>query len=243
MAVTRPGFVYWPAAAPDATGGLWLAWSEFDERAQNWRVRAAHFNGDQMSTATDVSHGSGPGERPAVIVEPDGKPLVIYESGERHHFVLRAARYDGAQWRDQVVAEAGSNFRPFLGVDRDGRTWLAWDRFTDGAYHVFLRSRKNGAWEPEIPFFTGAPGTRSVQLSRVDPNNTVWVLAGARFEGLAAGRRISFARPLGETFEDFFIDNGRPVLVLSLCKQEPSEQHYPNSVDRIRWQIGLGKDL
>ena len=189
LAVTHPGAVYYPAAAADQKGGLWLAWSEFDDHARTWRVHSAYFDGEKLTAAAVPQMAAGPQVRPAVIVEPDGHPLVVYESGEEHHFVLRAAKFDGSRWTNEVVASTDSNFRPFLALDRDGRTWLAWDRFTQGAYRVLLRSRKGGDWEPEIPFFVGRQDAQRPTL-RIDASNTVWVMAGGRLEGIAAGRRL-----------------------------------------------------
>ena len=93
LAVTHPGAVYYPAAAPDRKGGLWLAWCEFDDRAQTWRVHTADFDGEKLTDAVTPRWAPGPQLRPAVIVEPDDRPLVTFESGEEHHFVLRAAKF------------------------------------------------------------------------------------------------------------------------------------------------------
>ena len=205
--VTQPGFVYSPAAAPDKKGGLWLAWSEFDTRADNWRVRVGYFDGHKMSATHPIGLAEGPELRPAIIVEPDGYPLIVYEQGEGHHFVLRAAKYNGARWTDETVATTDSNFRPFLTLDHEGRTWLAWDRFSGDFYHVLLRNRQNGAWQPEILFYGGGQDTERPTM-RVDANNTVWVLSGRRLEGIAAGHRVTFAQSVDGSFDDFYIDSG-----------------------------------
>jgi hypothetical protein len=206
LQVTSPGYVFSPAAASDNRGGLWLAWAEFDQGARNWFVRAAYFNnGTLVEGPRRIGSGNGPELRPAIVVEPDGNPLVVFEAGENQQFALHAAKYSHGRWQEETITATDSNFRPFLTLDRQGRTWLAWDRFTAGDYDVVLRSRENGAWKPEVLFFASDKDEQRPTL-RVDAQNTVWVLAGDRLAGIRGNQRIELQQPLRERFDEFQID-------------------------------------
>jgi hypothetical protein len=204
--LTESGYTFFPAAVPDKRGGLWISWTQFDERARNWRVHAAYFDGEHWSHSSAIDQEPGPELRSSIVVEADERPLIVYESAENHHFVLRAAKYSDGRWTTMTLTTADYNFRPVLALDRQGKTWLAWDRFTDGDYDVLVRPRANGVWGKEILFFASAEDEQRPSL-QLDPDGTLWVLAGKRLAGVRNGRRAELASPLHEPADQFLIDS------------------------------------
>ena len=208
----RDGYVYTPAMAADTQGGVWIAWSQFNEIEQDWDVYARHFDGSRFGKVTRVSSNRGPDTRPAVLVHPDGAPMVAWEAGTRGSIQIMTAVFRGGAWHEEAATgSAGFNFRPALAADRDGAIWLAWDRWVNGDYDVYLRTQQNGNWSDETAVLASDADEQRPAI-RVAPDNTVWIQAGKRVVGVKDGKRHelpgaaeSFVAGLG-TLEEFQID-------------------------------------
>ena len=208
----RDGYVYTPAMAADAQGGVWIAWSQFNEIERDWDVYARHFHGSRFGKVTRVSLNGGPDTRPSILVRPDGAPMVAWEAGTKGSIqIMSAVLRDGAWQEEAVTNTAAFNFRPFLATDRGGTIWLAWDRWVNGDYDVYLRRQSRDNWSDETAILASDTDEQRPVI-RIAPNNTVWIHAGKRVAGVKDGKRYelpeaaeSFVAGL-ETLEEFQID-------------------------------------
>jgi hypothetical protein len=207
-------FVYAPTAVADDKGGLYIAWSEWNQPGQIWIIRALYFDGQNITPRPGTARWpvgpfNGNTMRPTMVMEANGKPLIAYELSRDHHFELHASTFDGKSWIDESVATRDNNFRPSLAVDKSGRTWLAWDRFTGDDYDVVLRSRApGGKWSDEILLFAGKQDEQRPTL-RVAPDGTVWVHTARRLAGIRDGKRVEMAGAPPSSDEMFFDAGGR----------------------------------
>ena len=145
--------------------------------------------------------------RPAMAMESNGRPLIAYELGRNHHFELHASTFDGQQWNDETIATKDNNFRPSIAIDKAGRTWLAWDRFTGNDYDVVLRSRMPGGdWSDETLFFASTQDEQRPTL-RTAPDGALWVHTARRLAGIRNGKRVEMAGAPAAS-DEMFIDAG-----------------------------------
>ena len=207
-------YVYAPTAVADDKGGLYIAWSEWNEPNQVWIIRALYFDGKNITPSPGtprwpVGPFNGNTMRPAMAMESNGRPVVAYEFSRGHQFELHASTFDGSRWIDETVASKDNNFRPSMAIDKSGRTWIAWDRCTGDDYDVILRSRMpGGKWSDEIPFFAGKQDEQRPTL-RGAPDGTVWVHTARRLAGIRDGKRVEMADAPAASDEMFFDNGGR----------------------------------
>jgi hypothetical protein len=205
-------WLYSPTAAADDKGGLWIAWSEWNQPLQFWIIRAIYWDGEKVhpppgTARYPVGPFNGNTMRPAMAMESNGRPLIAYELGVNHHFELHASTFDGRQWNDETIATKDNNFRPSIAIDKTGRTWLAWDRFTGNDYDVVLRSRMPGEkWSDETLFFASTQDEQRPTL-RTAPDGTVWVHTARRVAGIRNGKRVEMAGAPA-TSDEMFLDAG-----------------------------------
>lgn len=185
------GYVYSPAAAADGAGGLWIAWSQFDEVERDWAVFARYWDGAALGPVSQVSSGRGPDLRPAVAVKPDGLPVIAWEAAEKGAVRIAVARKDRKHWSAETLTPGpGFNFRPSLAVEGNGTVWLAFDRWVDGDYDVFVRTARDGKWSEETAFFA-SPADEQRPMIRFAPDGTAWIHASKRVEGVRDGQRYA----------------------------------------------------
>ena len=184
-----------PTAAADDKGGIYLAWSEWNAASPDLDYSRDLFRRREIYAARQrgplaVGPFNGNTMRPAMAMESNGRPLIAYELGRNHHFELHTSTFDGKQWTDETIATKDNNFRPSIAVDKTGRTWLAWDRFTGNDYDVVLRSRMpGGKWSDETLFFATTQDEQRPTL-RAAPDGTVWVHTARRVAGIRDGKRV-----------------------------------------------------
>jgi hypothetical protein len=112
-------WVYSPTAAADDKGGLWIAWSEWNQPHQFWIIRALYWDGEKIhpppgTPRYPVGPFTGNELRPTLAIESNGRPIIAYEFGVNHHFELHASTFDGRQWNDETVPSLDT-FRTFAG--------------------------------------------------------------------------------------------------------------------------------
>ncbi len=198
----RDGYVYNPAAAADGNGGLWIAWAEFNDVEQDWDIYARHWDGAAFGPVSRLSHGRplarGPASRlprpdlrPTVAVRPDGAPVVAWESARKGAVRIAAAALADGEWSVELLtADAGFNFRPNLAAAADGTVWLAFDRWMDSDYDVYIRALKNGRWSAETAFFA-SPENEQRPMIRLAADGAVWIHASKRVGGFVGEQRLA----------------------------------------------------
>lgn len=211
--VSADGYVFSPAAATaDSRGGLWITWAEFNDAERNWDIQARYWDGAKLGATQRLSSNrgasSGPHVRPAIAMLPGGLPLVVWESGANGTFQLQSSQLENGRWSapEALTSSSEPNFRPALATGGDGTLWLAWDRFVDGDYDVYLRSRTpNQKWSSEAALFATRADEQRPSI-RVDTHNVAWILAGNRLAGVKDGRRYQLGVEVPPNTEEFQID-------------------------------------
>ena len=186
----RDGYVYSPAAVADSTGGIWIAWSEFDEARQDFDVFVRHWDGQELGEITRISSGAGPDLRPTITLRNDGSPVVAWESARKGAVRIAAAAMSDGMWESQLLtADEGFSFRPHLAAGEDGKVWLAFDRWVGSDYDVYLRTLSAGEWSEETAFFASEDDEQRPVI-RFAPDGTLWVHASNRVSGLQGEQRF-----------------------------------------------------
>jgi len=110
----------------DAHGRIWTVGIQSDGseelNATRQFLSVGLFDGAHWSQSSAIDQSAGPELRSAIVVEPDGQPLTVYESGEDHRFALKAAKYTGGRWVGETLSTTDYKFRPVLAVDHQGKT-------------------------------------------------------------------------------------------------------------------------
>jgi len=208
------GYVYSSVAAADDAGGLWIAWSEFNEVEQDFDVYVRHWDGASLGPVSRVSSGRGPDMRPSVAVMPGGSPVIAWESARKGAVRIALASMSDGAWNERLMTpDSGFNFRPNLAAASDGKLWLAFDRWVDGDYDVYLRTASNGQWTDETAFFASDEDEQRPMI-RFAADGTAWIHASGRVSGVLGSTRYElpakardFVAEL-DRLDEFQIDRG-----------------------------------
>ena len=230
---SRDGYVYSPAAAADDRGGLWIAWAEFDEVERDWAVYARRWDGTSFDPITQISTGSGPDLRPSVAVRGDGSPIIAWETAEKGAVRIAVATMSSSGWTAEILTpDEGFNFRPNLAVASDDTVWLAYDRWVEGDYDVFLRTARDGVWSGETAFFS-SPEDEQRPMIRFASDGTAWIHASKRVEGVLGDQRFTLPPAAAEfvdgmaRIDEFQIDrSGRFWFFRQLVSYAPGNPGY-----------------
>ena len=183
------GYVYSSVAAADNAGGLWIAWSEFNEVEQDFDVYSRHWDGANLGPVSRVSSGRGPDMRPSLAVMSGGSPVIAWESARKGAVRIALASMSAGKWNERLMTpDSGFNFRPNLAVAGDGKLWLAFDRWVDGDYDVYLRTASNGQWTDETAFFASGEDEQRPMI-RFAADGTAWIHASGRVSGIRDSTR------------------------------------------------------
>ncbi len=186
----RDGYVYSPAAVADEEGGIWIAWSEFNEIEQDFDVYARHWDGRGFGSVARLSAGRGPDLRPSIALQADGSPVVAWESARKGAVRIAVATISDSDWTARLVTQdEGFNFRPNLATAGDGTVWLAFDRWVDGDYDVMLRTLSGGNWSEETAFFASEEDEQRPMI-RFAADGTAWIHASKRVSGVRGEQRF-----------------------------------------------------
>ncbi len=208
------GYVYSSVAAADNAGGLWIAWSEFNEVEQDFDVYARHWDGTGLGPVSRVSSGRGPDMRPTVAVMQNGSPVIAWESARKGAVRIALASMSDGAWNERLMTpDSGFNFRPHLAAASDGKLWLAFDRWVEGDYDVYLRSASNGQWTEETAFFASREDEQRPMI-RFAADGTAWIHASGRVSGIRDSVRFELPAKARDfvagldRLDEFQIDRG-----------------------------------
>jgi len=193
--ISEPGIVYFPAFAVDASGKVWIVWSEFGRNA--WQIVARTWEAGKLGPRVEVSSG-GVNLQPAVAALPSGEIYTAWESSENGRFLIRGRSFRDGRWQaPEVVSRGeGQEFRPVLTVDSGARLWMACDRATASRYQVLAKYRDGAGWSRELDPF-GGQSVRAAEI-QADGSGRVWIMASGKLAGLDhAGQRYQLKAALG----------------------------------------------
>jgi len=136
---------------------VWVVYAA--EQRGDWDIWAVECSARGCGRPLAVSTGRGADVNPAAAWH-NGELWVVWEAsrgGARR--ILAASVAGGRIWPEETVsATSDSNYNPSIAVDSAGTLAVAWHRFADNNYDIYLRRRpRNGSWEPERRL-TRAPG-------------------------------------------------------------------------------------
>jgi hypothetical protein len=161
--LTGPLHEDFPAAAPDALGGVWVAYvvhepfgPEVSEALTSAPTDFSSFvpkgGGDQIQLVRyaegrpgAVLHVTEPGRdvwRPAVAVDGRGRVHVVWSEFRNRDWDLFHRAYDPASkaWSDskRLTTALGTDTDAVLATTPDGQVWMAWQNWSDGQADLFL---------------------------------------------------------------------------------------------------------
>jgi hypothetical protein len=130
-------------------GGTWvLAWSSFLVSNENGVIYSCRStNGVTFSTPVNINSLSGYGEHPAIAGCGGGVWIAVWDDGatqpETQISISRSVD-DGVSWSVPATVDTGRpDYRPAIASDGQGRIFLTWNTYTNGA-SVISESDDNG---------------------------------------------------------------------------------------------------
>jgi hypothetical protein len=176
---------------------VWTAWQAYRDKSDSVLMRA--YKGGKWGeplTATDKPgdlFGTG-------IAASGGKATVVWSEHTGEDWHLRARDYNGASFGpiEDVTAGAGKSLYHRVASDSRGGVHVAYQKWAGGRSNIYLRSRINGKWTPEI--LISDPG-RDARANDWDPtvatgsDGSVWVA----WDGYATGNYEVYMRRVNGT--------------------------------------------
>ena len=171
--------------------------------------------------------------RPSITVRNNGSPVVVWEAATKGAVRIAVAELRNGAWEERFVTPAeGFNFRPHVSTDDGGTIWLAFDRWVDGDYDVFVRTSEAGNWTEEVAFFASTEDEQR-PVVRFAADGTAWIHASKRVSGIRQGARVELpeaARGFVEgmaTLDEFQIDtSGRFWFLRQAASYHPGNAGY-----------------
>jgi hypothetical protein len=169
----KPATIFRTAAAADASGSLWVFWSQLD--GDNWQIWARRKTGAGWQPATPItSAGSNTFLRAAAAA--NGSIFVAWQSyrGRQSDIYLKALQ-NGA-WSDEVkVSESPANdWEPAIAAGPDGTAYIAWDTYDQGNYDICFRTWRQSSLSV-LRRVTAGPQFQAHASVAVDNRGRAWV--------------------------------------------------------------------
>lgn len=139
--------IYKSAAALDASGRLWIFWSENKAWKQmkampDFEIWARSYLDGKFSEPVNLSQNQANDVSPVATSDAKGRVWVAWQGVREGVFRVLARRQAGSGWSDEerVSSQAGSCWTPAIAASKDGRVTVAWDTYDKGDYDVWVRS-------------------------------------------------------------------------------------------------------
>lgn len=176
LAVTGERRDVWkPSVAVDASGNVWIVWSE--NVKGNWDVYARRYDPKQkqLGETLRVSSGKGPDTNAVAVGAKDGV-WVAWQGWSGSDFDIWLARLDAGQASQplRVSPSRANDWYPAIASAPDGTVWVAWDTYDKGDYDVYVRSYRAGSLGEVLPVAT-SPRYEARPSLAVDRQGRVWI--------------------------------------------------------------------
>lgn len=157
-----PGVSENPALAISANGWPIVAWKDdtsgSDEiYVKRWNGSAWVELGNDSATGDGISHSSGNTFRPALVIPPDGFPIVAWSDTSSGNAEIYVRRYNGLDWAEMGNSSAsggglsnnnGGSFRPSMAVGANANPIIAWEDASGGSdFEIYVRRWNGTSWE------------------------------------------------------------------------------------------------
>jgi len=93
--ISEPGIVYFSDFAVDASGKVWITWSEFG--AGVWRVMTRTWDNGTLGTAQELSGGASVSLQPVIAALPSGEVYAAWEADAGGRFEIRGRSWKGGK--------------------------------------------------------------------------------------------------------------------------------------------------
>jgi hypothetical protein len=172
-----------PALVRSADGTIWLSYVEYKKgqplimeqvanrrfdsmipKGNGDRIRLVKFDGKAWQKPIDVTAGGLDVWRPTVTVDGKGNVVVAWAEKKNGNWDIFSRTYapKTEKWSGivKISKGKGSDFHVVSTTDANGKVWFAWQGWSDGKFHIFVRnfdkthqstfSSPGNCWTPSI---------------------------------------------------------------------------------------------
>ena len=167
-----------PAMCLDSGGTPWVAYVEFDGKAD--RLKVARKNGDSLEPLESLA-GPSVIHQPAIACDGKGAVWAVWSQFDLPHgWKLHAKQIVGKTIQSETVTlddDSGSAIFAHAGTDRKGRVWVVWQSFRQALGDVYAKhyDPATGEWSGEICVTSSAAGDWEPRLAFCD-DDAAWVV-------------------------------------------------------------------
>ena len=233
----------YPSIAVTGKGDTWVAWIGYRDAAD--RVFVRRQSGGQWAPPESWQEPDGANGdyfRTAVAEDREGRVWVVWGAQAAGSWDLYARFFNGANWSatQRLTPGAGRGLGPnlFHKLIRgaDGRLYLVWQGFRNGASSILLKRQEGTKWSSELSLSEESGSSWEPSVAS-DSKGRVWVV----WDGYGAGNYDIYARQVAA---------GKPGPLMQITRSPNFEAHADVSCDSqdrpwIAWDEGgpnWGKD-
>jgi len=264
LGVGRPGVIHQPALAADGDGGLWLAWSQLDERGLMVLLAQRVVEGAADGPVRTLAR-SGAGEiLPAAAGDAAGRVWVAWQSQRagRPDVYCRCWDPQRRSWSAEVrvTDDPAGDWEPQIAFDARGDgAWIVYDSWRGGSYHLWATRVDAAGRAGEARRLTrGERFEAHASVASGGGDGAVWVAfergrAGWGLDqrgrdplaGLNAGKEVVLARwdPAGGAFEEAAAFVGIPGAAAREGRADRPEPAEESPAGAEREEVGDGPEV
>jgi hypothetical protein len=172
---------FYPAAATDHSGRLWVCWQSFRDYNQNYdhfNIYSTYYFNNAWSVPQHIQPMGGWHDvQPDLAAGSDDKVWVIFTSfrdGNANIYVSNADA--GGAWSSSsaLTQTPEDETGPAIAVDLDNNAWAFWTAANSGHYHIYGREY-TGAWHDVFTVDTSRFDNAGLDAA-IDSLNQVWLV-------------------------------------------------------------------
>jgi hypothetical protein len=172
---------FFPAAATDHSGRLWIAWQSFRDYNQyydHFNIYSAYYFNDSWSAPQYVPPMGGWHDvQPNLAAGSDDKIWIVFTSfrdGNANIYVSNAS--SGSTWINSyaLTQTLEDETDPAIAVDQNNNVWAFWTASNSGHYHIYGRKHTD-VWHDAFAVDTSLANNAGLKAA-VDSFNRVWLV-------------------------------------------------------------------
>lgn len=199
---------------------VWTAWQSYRDQGDRILMRSYRNGqwGEPLAVTEEKGDLFGTG-----IAASGGQATAVWSAHEGNDWHLQARHYDGKSFGpiEDVTTGAGKSLFHRVASDSKGNVHMAYQKWNGGRSNIYLRSRINGKWTPEILM---SDPTRDVRANDWDAtvaagsDGSIWVA----WDGYATGNYEVYMRQ---------ITAGKPQPIIRVTRSTRFHAHPSLAVD------------